>query len=68
MLTFFMLYVFYFFIWLYAVNNVKTIKRKAELLALLIPYGSRIVDNVRTVIQRQNEYIYIPDLRGYFNT
>lgn len=22
----------------------------------------RIVDNVRTIIQRQNEYIYIPDL------
>ncbi len=25
----------------------------------------RIVDNVRTIIQRQNEYIYIPDLRSY---
>ncbi len=22
-----------------------------------------IVDNVRTILQRQNEYIYIPDLR-----
>ena len=27
-----------------------------------------IVDNVRTIIQRQNEYIYIPDLREYANT
>ena len=25
----------------------------------------RTVDNVRTIIQRQNEYIYIPDLRTY---
>ena len=25
----------------------------------------RIVDNVKTIIQRQNEYIYIPDLREY---
>jgi len=23
----------------------------------------RIVNNVRTIIQQQNEYIYIPDLR-----
>jgi len=27
----------------------------------------RIVNNVRTVIQQQNEYIYIPDLREYAN-
>jgi len=25
----------------------------------------RIVDNVRIIIQQQNEYIYIPDLREY---
>lgn len=25
----------------------------------------RIVDNVRTIIQQQNKYIYIPDLREY---
>ena len=25
------------------------------------------VDNVKTIIQRQNEYIYIPDLREYAN-
>lgn len=27
----------------------------------------RIVDDVRTIIQQQNEYIYIPDLRAYTN-
>ena len=27
--------------------------------------GLRIVNNVRTIIQRQNEYIYIPNLREY---
>ena len=27
----------------------------------------RIVNNVRTIIERQNEYVYVPDLRGYFN-
>lgn len=35
---------------------------KAFLLNLL-----RTVNNVRTIIQRQNRYIYIPDLRGYAN-
>jgi|GEM_PF-3239244 len=30
-------------------------------------YSLRIVDSVRTIIQRQNEYIYIPDLREYAN-
>ena len=27
-----------------------------------------IVNDVRTIIQQQNEYIYIPDLRVYANT
>jgi len=27
----------------------------------------RIVNDVRTIIQQQNEYIYIPDLRAYAN-
>ena len=27
----------------------------------------QIVKDVRTIIQRQNEYIYIPDLRNYAN-
>jgi len=31
----------------------------------IFPKGAwgRIVEDVRTIIQRQNEYIYIPDLR-----
>ena len=28
----------------------------------------RIVEDIRTVVQRQNEYIYIPDLRVYANS
>jgi len=36
-------------------------KRYQNLLML------RIVDNVRTIIERQNEYTYIPDLREYAN-
>ena len=35
---------------------------------ILTPNWLCIVDNVRTIIQRQNEYIYIPDLREYANT
>mgnify|MGYP006943108951 CR=1 FL=1 len=28
----------------------------------------QIVDNVTVIIERQNEYIYLPDLREYANT
>jgi len=31
------------------------------------PNWLRIVNNVRTIIEKQNEYIYIPDLRTYSN-
>ncbi|OHA67404.1 MAG: hypothetical protein A3D59_01410 [Candidatus Wildermuthbacteria bacterium RIFCSPHIGHO2_02_FULL_47_17] len=31
------------------------------------PIWLRAVNNVRTIIQQQNEYIYIPDLREYAN-
>lgn len=33
-----------------------------------IELALRIVDSVRTIIQRQNDYIYIPDLKEYANT
>jgi DNA invertase Pin-like site-specific DNA recombinase len=36
---------------------------KAGEANLTIPHWLTIVDNVRTIIQRQKEYIYIPDLR-----
>ena len=31
------------------------------------PIWLRTVNNVRTIIQQQNEYIYIPDLRAHAN-
>ena len=31
------------------------------------PTGLQVVNNVRTVISQQNEYIYIPYLRDYSN-
>jgi len=37
-------------------------KAKTEALASVFARWLRIVDNVKTIIQRQNEYIYIPDL------
>jgi len=43
-------------------------KAKTEALASVRAHWHCIVDNVRTIIQRQNEYIYIPDLREYANT
>jgi len=42
-------------------------KAKTEALASVRARWLRIVDNVRTIIERQNEYIYIPDLRGFAN-
>jgi DNA invertase Pin-like site-specific DNA recombinase len=42
-------------------NQLKQSDYEAEYLKN--PLMLRIVDNVRTVIQRQNEYVYIPDLR-----
>ena len=40
-------------------------KRKTDDLASVCPEMLRIVDNVRIIIQRQNGYIYIPDLRNF---
>ena len=38
-----------------------------DALLPLRPIWLRTVNNVRTIIQQQNEYIYIPDLRAYAN-
>jgi hypothetical protein len=42
-------------------------KAQTEALAAIRAHWLRIVNNVRTVIQQQNEYVYIPDLRMYVN-
>jgi hypothetical protein len=38
-------------------------KAKTEALASVRAHWLRIVDDVRTILQRQNQYIYVPDLR-----
>jgi hypothetical protein len=40
-------------------------KAKTEALASVCSHWLRTVNNVRTIFERQNEYIYIPDLREY---
>ena len=44
-----------------------TNKEKSAALRDTHPIWLRTVNSVRTIIQRQNEYIYIPDLREYAN-
>jgi len=42
-------------------------KAKTEALASVRAHWLRTVNNVRTIFERQTEYIYIPDLRAYSN-
>jgi hypothetical protein len=45
------------------VLNLANAQTKTAVISDNCPVWLRIVDNVRTIISRQNEYIYIPDLR-----
>ena len=51
------------------VRTAKNPVNKTEIEQLLARSQSmlRTVDDVRTIFERQNEYIYIPDLRNFLN-
>lgn len=47
--------------------KINTNNDKTEVFASVCPTLLRTVNSVRTIIQQQNKYIYIPDLRNYSN-
>jgi hypothetical protein len=47
--------------------QILAIKRQAPAFADVHPIWLHIVNNVRAILERQNGYIYIPDLRSFTN-